>query len=114
MMESAECSTSPAHTIVIDFHPFTIDSSKEFPTGALGNGADSCIGRSTSSPFTDPHDYTTLANQAVHPILCRAAGDFRNILEVSNGKKAVIESELPHHAEILSPVFKNSGHSYEQ
>jgi len=33
------------------------------------------------------------------------------VLDIGDGKKTVIESELPHQAQILAPALKHAGHS---
>jgi hypothetical protein len=96
---------------MINLDMVTINGREDPAAGARGHRTDRNIVCRTSPAFLLAYKNTSLHEQPVHPVLCGAAGDIGGVLDISDGKKPVIEGELPHKAQVLAPALKHAGHS---
>ena len=108
---AAERGTGPAHAVMIDRNAVTINGREDPPAGARGHGADRRVPGSAPPPFLLPQEHAALLEQAVDPVLRGAPGDTGGFLDLRDRKKALVERELAHQAQVGAPVFKHAGHS---
>jgi hypothetical protein len=96
---------------MVNLDMVTINGREDTAAGTRGHCTDRNIVCRTSPAFLLAYKNTSLDEQPVHPVLGGAAGDIGGVLDISDGKKPVIEGELPHQAKILAPALKHAGHN---
>ena len=96
---------------MINFNIIPVHSSKYPPAGAGRYRTYRSIACRTPPALLFAKEYTPFSEQAAHPVLCGAAGNFCYGMDISNRKKTFVERELTHQAQVLAPVFKYARHS---
>jgi hypothetical protein len=96
---------------MINLDMVTINGREDPAAGTRGHRTDRNIVCCTSSAFRLTYKNTTLPKQPVHPVLCGASGNIGSVLDISDGKKTVVEGKLPHQAQKLTPALKHARHN---
>ena len=91
---AAERGTGPAHAVMINRNPVTINGREDPPAGARGHGADRSIPCSAPPPFLLPQEHAAFVEQAVDPVLGCAPGDTGGFLDLRDRKEAFVKREL--------------------
>jgi hypothetical protein len=89
-----------------------VNCSKDPPAGTRGHRTDRDVVCCIPPAFPVAEENTSLAEKPVHPVLCGAAGKGSSTLDISDGKKSIVKSKLPHQAQVLPPSLKYAGHTY--
>jgi hypothetical protein len=111
VMIPAEGCTGPADAVMIYLDLIPVYCREDPFAGTRGHRADSHVMRSASPVLLLPDEHASLTYQTVHPVLGGASGDAGSVLDIGDGKKTMVERELPHQAQVLAPALKHAGHN---